>query len=289
MSFEELHTMHKKISDIAVFIEFLAGSGLALFFHWVLHYPEAAYIIFGIGILLSLATYLLREDMGKTRKELLAQYNNAHEVTFAIARITDPECQAKANELMAGAKRTIQLLQQGYIPLDETEFYLEAARYVEQANSQVKAVDPVTTGWDSRGSLLNFYQANLRAVQRGVKITRIFVLNREEIALPDIQKVILPQVRDGINVRIAYRDELPTASDLSGRDTSSSFDFAIYDDREATEVFGQTGKYFGRKTTQPHEVAKFQHLYDLIEHSSHQLTLENGAIVLAAETIPVAT
>jgi len=160
---------------------------------------------------------------------------------------------------------------------------------VEQANSQVKAVDPVTTGWDSRGSLLNFYQANLRAVQRGVKITRIFILNREEIALPDIQKVILPQVRDGIKVRIAYRDELPTASDLSGRDTSSSFDFAIYDDREATEVFGQTGKYFGRKTIQPHEVAKFQHLYDLIEHGSHQLTLENGAIVLAAETIPVAT
>jgi hypothetical protein len=282
MSIVEIHTMHKKIADIAVFIEFLVGSGLALFFHRVLHYPEAAFIIFGIGILLSLATYLLREDIGKTRKELLAQYTNAHEITFAIARINDPECQAKANELMAGTKRTIQLLEQGYIPLDETEFYLEAATYMEQANSQVKAVDPVTTGWDSRGSLLNFYQANLRAVQRGVKITRIFVLNREEIALPDIQKIILPQMRDGINVRIAYRDELPNASDFSGRETSRSFDFAIYDDREVTEVFGQTGKYFGRKTTQPVEVGRFQHLFNLIEHSSHPLTLENDAIFVAA-------
>jgi len=275
--------MHKKISDIAVFIEFLAGSGLALFFHWVLHYPEAAFIIFGVGILLSLATYLLREDMGKTRKELLAQYSNAHEITFAIARITDPECLAKANELMAGAKRTIKLLQQGYIPLDETEYYLDAARYVEQAGTQVKAVDPVLSGWDSRGSLMNYYQANLRAVQRGVKITRIFVLNHEELALPDIQRIIMLQVSDGITIRIAYRDELPTASDFIGRDTSSSYDFAIYDDREAMEVFGQAGKYFGRKTTQPHEVSKFQHLYDLIEHSSHPLTLENGAIVLTAE------
>ena len=275
--------MHKKISDIAVFIEFLAGSGLALFFHWVLHYPEAAFIIFGVGILLSLATYLLREDMGKTRKELLAQYSNAHEITFAIAGITDPECLAKANELMAGAKRTIMLLQQGYIPLDETEYYMDAARYVEQAGTQVKAVDPLLSGWDSRGSLMNYYQANLRAVKRGVKITRIFVLNREELALPDIQRIILLQVSDGITIRITYRDELPTASDFIGRDTSSSYDFAICDDREAMEVFGQAGKYFGRKTTQPHEVSKFQHLYDLIEHSSHSLTLENGAIVLTAE------
>jgi hypothetical protein len=281
--------MNKKISDIAVFIEFLAGSGLALFFHWVLHYPEAAYTIFGIGILLSLATYLLREDIGKTRKELIAQYNNAHEITFAIARITDPECQAKANELMAVAKRTIQLLQQGYIPLDETEFYLEAASYVERTNCQVKAVDPVTSGWDSKGSLLNYYQANLRAVQRGVNITRIFVINREELALQDIQKVILSQVRDGITVRIAYRDELPAASDLSGRDTSGSFDFAIYDDREVSEVFGLTGKYFGRKTTKSVEIVKFQHLFKLIEHSSHPLTLENNTIILASEAISVVT
>jgi hypothetical protein len=116
--------MHKKISDIAVFIEFLAGSGLALFFHWVLHYPEAAFIIFGVGILLSLATYLLREDMGKTRKELLAQYSNAHEITFAIARITDPECLAKANELIWRAPSgPSSCCSKGIHSLDETEYY----------------------------------------------------------------------------------------------------------------------------------------------------------------------
>jgi len=64
--------MNNKIKNIAVLIEFLAGSGLAIFFHQVLHYPEAAYIIFGIGILLSLVTYLVREDIEKTREELIA-------------------------------------------------------------------------------------------------------------------------------------------------------------------------------------------------------------------------
>ena len=57
--------MNKKIQNMAVLIEFIAGSGLAIFFHQVLRYPEAAYTIFGIGVLLSLVTYLLREDIRK--------------------------------------------------------------------------------------------------------------------------------------------------------------------------------------------------------------------------------
>lgn len=281
--------MNKKINNIAVLIEFLAGSGLAIFFHWVLHYPEAAYTIFGIGILLSLVTYLVREEIEKTREGLLDQYHQAHEVTFAIARICDPECQIKAHELMSSAMRTVSLLQQGYIPMDETEFYLEGAKQMEQAVHHSKAVDPLTTGWDSRGVLLNFYQANLRALERGVKITRIFVANREVLIEPEVQKVLLAQYRDNIDVRIAFRDELPSASDISNRDTNSSFDFAIYDDRVVTDVFSQPGKYFGRKTSQPAEVAKYLHLFDLIEHSAHAVTLEEDKIILAGDVIPLAS
>jgi hypothetical protein len=114
--------MNKKMHNIAVLIEFLVGSGLAIFFHKVLGHSEVAYTIFGVSILLSLVTYLLQEDIEKTRAELLAQYQRAHELTFAIARISDPECQSKAHELIASAMRTISLLQQGYIPMDETEF-----------------------------------------------------------------------------------------------------------------------------------------------------------------------
>ena len=60
--------MNNKFKDMAVLVEFLTGSGLAILFHWVLKYHEAAYVIFGFGVLLSLATYLLREHMEKTRK-----------------------------------------------------------------------------------------------------------------------------------------------------------------------------------------------------------------------------
>ena len=86
--------LSKKIQEMAVFIEFVVSAGLAVFFHIVLNKPDAAYSIFGVGVLLSLATYLLREDLEKTRHELTDQYHQAHELTFALAQISDPECQA---------------------------------------------------------------------------------------------------------------------------------------------------------------------------------------------------
>ncbi|RII27352.1 MAG: hypothetical protein CXR31_08900 [Geobacter sp.] len=281
--------MNKKIHTMAVFIEFLAGSGLAIFFHWVLDYKEAAYTIFAIGILLSLVTWLLREEIEKTREELRDQYLQAHEIPEAIARITDPECQTKASELMTGTKRTLALLQQGHIPLDDTEFYLEGAKLADQATRSIKAVDPLTSGWGSRGALVNFYQSNLRALDRGVRITRIFVVGRDELIDSEVQKVLLTQYHDDIDVRIVYRDELPVANDISGRDTNSSCDFAIYDDQSATDVFIQPGKYFGRKTSQPTEVEKYLRLYELIEHSAQAITIEGDRILLAGEALAEAS
>ncbi|GFE59027.1 hypothetical protein [Geobacter sp. AOG1] len=281
--------MNRKFQHMAVFIEFLAGSGLAIFFHWVLDYKEAAYVIFAVGILLSLVTWLLREEIEKTREELRDQYLQAHEIPEAIARITDPECQTKASELMTGTKRTLALLQQGYIPLDDTEFYLEGAKLADQATRSIKAVDPLTSGWGSRGALLNFYQSNLRALDRGVRITRIFVVGRDELIDSEVQKVLFAQYHDDIDVRIVYRDELPTASDISGRDTNCSCDFAIFDDQSVTDVFIQPGKYFGRKTSQPAEVEKYLRLYELIEHSAQAITIEDDRIILAGEALAAAS
>ena len=270
---------------MAVLIEFLAGAGLAIFFHFVLHSPEVAYSIFGIGILLSLATYLIREDLEKTRQELIDQYQQAHEVTFAIARICDAECHSKAESMLSGIKRTIVQLQQGFIPLDETEFYLEGAKCSDHAIRRIKTVDPITNGWYTRGALVNYYQSNLRALERGVAITRIFVMNHEELGDPDTHKILLAQYHEGIEVRIAFREELPTASNMSGLDTNSSFDFAIYDDQVATEVFPQSGTYFGRKTSQAVNVDKMLRFYELIEHSSHVIAVEDDRIILASEAV----
>lgn len=280
--------LSEKIHNNAVFLEFTASAGLAIFFHLVMGKHEVGYIIFGVGVLISFATYLLREDIEKTRHGLVECYHHSHELTLALAQICDPECQARAQELLAGNKRTIHLLQQGYIPLDESEFYLEGARCADGAQRRIKAVDPITSGWLIRGLLVNFYQSNLRALERGVAITRIFVMNREELADPSNQNVLLTQFNDGVEVRIAFRDELPSASMISGRDTDGSNDFAIYDDLSATEVFPQSGAYFGRKTAQAANLERYLRLYDLIEHSSHVAVLEEGRIMPAAAQLKLA-
>jgi hypothetical protein len=281
--------MGKKIQEMAVFIEFLASSGLAVFFHLALHNRDAALVIFGTGVLLSLATYLLRQDIERIGRKLMEKYEHAHEITFAIAQMTDPECQAKAQEIMAGAKRTLALLQNGYIPLDETEFYMKGAKYMDESQHHVKVVDPLTTGWDSRGSLINYYQANLRAIERGVKITRIFVINRDGLNDASVQKILLSQLRDGIEARVAFREELPATSDLTGRDTATSFDFAVYDGQVATEAFGQAGKYFGRMSREPQIVANYQQLFGLVEHVSHLLAERDDVAMLAAEVFSLAS
>lgn len=270
---------------MAILIEFLAGSGLAIFFHWVLHYPEAAYTIFGVGVLLSLATYLLREEVSRTRENLSERYYQAHEITFSIAQIADPECQCKAQEIIAGTKKTIDLLQRGYIPMDESEFYLEGARLCDHATRQIKAVDPMTHGWGTRGAHHNFYQANLHARERGVKLTRVFVIDRNDLTDPEVQTVLLAHQKDGLDIRLAYHDELPAPSDVSGRSTISSVHLAIYDDQVATEVYDKPGKYFGQKTAQPTEVGKYLHMYDLIAHGAHPVVLENERIVPASDTL----
>jgi hypothetical protein len=280
--------MKKRIQNIAALVEFLAGSGLAIFFHVVLRYPQAAYTIFGMGILLSLGTYLLRDDIEKTRDTLLDQYHKAHETTFMIAQIADPECQAKAHEVMAAAKRTLSLLHHGRIPLDENEFYLEAAKCSDQAVHHIKAVDPLNPGWTTRGALVGLYQANLRAIERGVKITRIFVVDDEELTNPATQKVLLAQFRDNVDVRIAYRDELPTASETSGRENTSSFDFAIYDDRVITDLAVQSAKYFGTKTREASHVDKYLRLFDLIDHVAYAVVEQDDRIIPATNAASVA-
>ncbi len=272
-----------KLENMAVFIEFLVGSGLGIFFHWVLDFKEAAFIIFGIGVLLSLMTYLLREELARVNEGLTEQYKQSHEITFALARINDPECRAKAEEVLNGAKKTIGSLQEGYIPLGETEFWVEAAKAVDNAQIHIRSVDPLAAIRDSRGAMMNLYNANLRALERGIGIMRIFMANRDEFTEVDIQKGLAAQLKDGIDVRLVYKDEVPPTLDSSWTGPIS-YNFNIYDDQQVTDVFVTPGQYFGRKTTQVSEVSKYRRILELIEHIAYRLSFEGDKLVVSCVT-----
>jgi hypothetical protein len=248
---------------MSILIEFIVGAVLAIYFHWVLQYHEASYIVFGIGLLLSLATYLIKEQITATQGQLITLYEGEHEITQALAAITDNECQHKSKELLTDFKRHLSQLQQGYLLLNQSEFYLEGVKALEQATDTVKAVDPLNVDWDSRGSLVNYYQANLNALKRQVKVTRIFVMNRRELDNPKVVETLQQQADDGIDVRIAYYEDLQSKGS-----SVHSLDFAIYSGQVVTDRNPPNSHYFGKRTSQPGEVEKYQRLFDVIEHHS---------------------
>jgi hypothetical protein len=81
-------------------------------------------------------------------------------------------------------------------------------------------------------------------------------------------------LRDGIDVRVAYRDELPSAGDNTWT-SPQSYNFAVYDDQLATDVFATPGHYFGRKTTQAAALSKYLRKLEIIEHNAYRLSLED--------------
>lgn len=265
------------VQKMAIFIEFFVGAGLAIFFHLVLEDHAAALIIFGIGLLLSVATWLIREEVSETRERLLDDYREFHSLPDVMRRIDDPECQIKARQIIARVTRNMSLLQRGFIPMDETEFMLEATRAADAATSSLKSVNPLTPGWDTRGAIIKYYQANCRAIARGVRIVRTFVLRREQLAEPEVQKMLMTHYRDGIEVRLVYRDELPAGGE-AGWARDCSFNFGIFDDRQVVDV-SAPAPYYGVRTSQPDEVARYLKLLDFIDHASHAVRLENDTIL----------
>lgn len=252
---------------MAILIEFIIGSILAIYFHWILHYEEAAYVLFGMGILLALATYLLKHEILTAQKSLAVLFQGDHELSHALSAITDSECQLKSQELLADFKKNLAQLEQGYLLLNEAEFYLEGVKAVSQSQQQVKAVDPLEVGWESRGAVRNYYQANLQALSRGVKISRVFVISQRDLLNPEVQKILQQQRHDGVDVYIAYREDLPLNE--ANQDVYS-LDFAIYDETFITDRGREKGLYFGKRTQKPAEIAKYQRLFDLIQHHAHK-------------------
>jgi hypothetical protein len=270
--------MPNKFKGMEALIEFIASTGLALFFHVVLHYEQLAYGVFAGGLLLSLATLQLHSEIGKTREHLETRYQMAHELTFALAAVEDFECQIKARDLCAQTMRTIRLLQQGSIPLDESEYYLEGAKCSDHARLHINSVDPVSVDWEKRDVLGNLLQANLHAHERGVGITRIFIASRGELSHPEAKQVLMKQIKQGVDVRVAWREDLPVSVVASSGDIESSMNFAIYDDQVVLDVFVRPGKYYGFKTARQEKVKSYLNLFELINHSAHTATEKDGEL-----------
>ncbi|HXE97367.1 MAG TPA: hypothetical protein VN642_13235 [Dongiaceae bacterium] len=266
-----------RMQKMAALIEFVVSAVLAVFFHMALHEQAVALTVFGVGLLLSLATWLLREDINEIREKLLEEYREFHELPDAMRRIEDPECLKKAREIIARITRNMSLLQRGFIPMDETEFMMEATKAADAAQQTLRSVNPLTPGWDTRGVIIKYYQANRRALERGVKVTRTFVMRRDQLAEAEVQKLLRTHHMDGIEVKVAYRDELPAGEEV-GWAKDCSYNFGVFDNKIVVDVSAPV-PYYGVKTTQRAELVRYLRMLDLVDHASHGVALRDDEIV----------
>jgi hypothetical protein len=239
----------------------------------------AAFIIFGVALLLSLSNWLLREDIVEIRERLVEEYREFHELPDALRKIEDPECLKKAREIITRVTNNLSLLQRGFVPLDETEFMMEAIKAADSTQKTLKSVNPLTPGWDTRGAIIKYYQSNKRALERGVKITRTFIMRRDQLHEPDVQKILQTHYEDGFEVKLAFRDELPARGD-AGWAKDCSLNFGMFDDRLVVDV-SAPAPYYGVKTSQRGELARYHRMLDLLDHASHPVGLEDDEIVPA--------
>lgn len=156
---------------------------------------------------------------------------------------------------------------------------LEATKAADATQRTLKSVNPLTPGWDTRGAIIKYYQANRRALERGVRITRTFVMRRDQLRDAEVQKMLRTHYEDGIEVKVAYRDELPAGGE-AGWTKDCSFNFGVYDDRLVVDV-SAPAPYYGVKTSQHGELARYLKLLDLVDHASHAVMLCDNEIIQA--------
>lgn len=244
-------------------VEFLLGAVLALTFHYGLGLEREAYVVFGFAILLSFAVYLLRERIDATHLGVQQALQRWNRIEGLLDRISDPEAVTKSRAVIKTTEHVLTLLSQGAIPLTEGEYYFEASRCLASRTTEMKAVNSVEiTDWVGKVQKRNYYLDQVRAKQAGLTISRIFVLRHAELSDPQVLQTIRNQQRDGIDVRIARFEDL-TRSWMEG--VEWPINFVIFDRRVLIVRTPILGLYYGKKTRATDDIARFTHIYQILE------------------------
>lgn len=247
---------------VKLLLEFLMTAGLALLFHVGLHMEREAYVVFAVGLLLTSVVYLLETRIAELKASILDAIGHLQPLHSLVDLIGDVEAATKGRTLLESTHNILALLRQGDIPLTESEYYYETTQSLGRCAHLVQAVNAVDIAdWIGKMQKRNYYRAQVEALQRGIKVWRIFVLHRTELESLDIERTIRSQLDDGIKVCVALREDL-RFSGQEGVETDANF--VLLDHRELFIRKSVLGLYYGKKTRLPSEIARFERTYRIL-------------------------
>lgn len=250
-------------------LEFLVAAGLALLFHFGLRLEHEAYVLFGVGVLLTLAVHLIVDRANQLHHKTYEAVGRMTRFDAALERITDPEGMIKGREVIDTAQHVLTLLGQGSIPLTEGEYYYEASRCLTRCSRTIAAVNSVDiTDWMGKVQKQNYYREQVAACRRGVTIARIFVIRRQDLANQDVLCTIRHQHEDGITVRVALHEDLA----FSGREgITMPTNFVLFDDHVLIARTPLLGMYYGKKSHAGEEIERCRRVYDILDQHARPL------------------
>lgn len=189
--------------SIWVFVEFIIGAVIALIFHVGLNKPDIAYMILAVSILIAFATHLIIVNLSTEIKD-------RNEIYLLLDEIKDREFKEEGIKIIEDCKKRLKELSEGcytYPTIDKS--FDKTIDWIKKAKSTMLAVSIEDKKNWNETIFLEYFNQNIKAVKRGVGVSRIFILNENDIKDKEMIDIIKRQKNAGFNVFYAMSDKVP--------------------------------------------------------------------------------
>jgi hypothetical protein len=215
-------------------IEVTIGIILAVLLHFVANQPMAAWTVLGVSALLAFSTHQVLSVLS-TRFEEHAEFYDL------LTEIDDPELKWRASAAVDECRDKLKMLRDGMIRLSSMDAIMhEVTRLMNkmEKGATVLAIHLSDQGtdwvkiWKDDPRFHNFLKDHEAAIQRGVDISRIFILSKKAKGDQETALILKEHEDIGVSVHIVWAETI---------DDELKEDLLIFDDRALVKAEGMTG------------------------------------------------
>ncbi len=195
--------------------------------------PNFAWLAGSLSAAIALGVVLIKEhvstEVSRMADELTPRLARSVEISDTFAKMGGDQFEFASKEMNQFLGR-LREIENGHFPLGEAEYYRRIIERMEQASpgSVVIATSCIDERrWSDDPWQLNYMAANKGALNRGIKVRRVFILDRSNVRNPayaDALQEIDSQLRDPrMDVNVVWRNALP-------HDANLFQDWVLFDD-----------------------------------------------------------
>lgn len=214
-------------ADIFILIEFLVSVGMAVISHFFLRQEIITGTVLMVGILITMSTYILKNHVineNRKQTEENKKYLERVKLWVDIEHHKDIERREKGVEIISKAEGELNKILQGTWQI-QSRFDLDAEvkKCVKNAKNSILATHINVKGWRESQSSKEIFEENKRAIERDVRIHRIFILFDKELKDPLTKEIMEKHKKIGVKVECVKNTEIPP---------DKVKDFIIFDDKK---------------------------------------------------------